>query len=87
MSEGWKNAHWEAFKCPLCGSKKYVAVRVQRPGGQWYVTPFYECFHCSVMFRDPHLFSQCHAPEDDPRRGPPAHVYAVGPHVDKQRKE
>lgn len=44
MSDGWNNGRWELFRCPLCGSAKYVEVRVQRPSGQWYVTPFYQCF-------------------------------------------
>jgi hypothetical protein len=56
---GWKNGYWELFKCPLCGSSKYVEVRVQRPSGHWYTTAFYQCFSCSVMFRDPVLFSKC----------------------------
>ena len=59
MSQGWKNGYWTLFKCPLCGSTKYVEVRVQRPSGHWYTTPFYQCFHCSVVFRDPVSFAQC----------------------------
>jgi hypothetical protein len=72
MSEGWKNGYWEAFKCPLCRSTKYVEMRVQRPGGKWYTTPFYKCFHCSVMFHDPQLFSRCSSKEmsDEAIRGP-----------------
>lgn len=59
MSQGWdKQGHWELFKCPLCGSTKYVEVRVQRPGGNWYTTPFYKCFRCTAMFTDPLLFTR-----------------------------
>ena len=72
MSEGWKNGYWELFKCPLCGSTKYVEVRVQRPNGMWYTTAFYQCFHCTVMFRDPVLFTKC-----DSSPGPIAHMRPV----------
>jgi DNA-directed RNA polymerase subunit M/transcription elongation factor TFIIS len=58
MSDGWKDGYWERFKCPLCGSTKYVEVRVKRPSGRWYTTPFYKCFECTVMFDDPVSFSQ-----------------------------
>ena len=78
MSEGWKNGCWELFECPLCGSRKYVEVCVQRPSGLWYTTPFYQCFSCSVMFRDPVLFTRCRVEtaNDDLR---PSRVYAVLP--------
>ena len=36
---------------------------MQRPSGIWYVTPFYECVGCSVMFRDPVSFSMCFHPD------------------------
>lgn len=55
----WRNGYWSLFVCPLCGSKKYVQIRVQKPSGHWYTTPFYQCFTCSVMFRDPVLFTKC----------------------------
>ena len=55
----WKNGRYTLFCCPLCGGSKYVEVRVQRPNGHWYTTAFYECFHCSVMFRDPVSFTRC----------------------------
>jgi len=61
MSDGWKDGYWKLFACPLCGGTKYVQVRVQRPSGHWYVTEFYECLSCSVMFRDPILFTKCEA--------------------------
>jgi hypothetical protein len=59
MSQGWENGTFSAFRCPLCGSTQYVEVRVRKPSGHWYVTEFYKCFHCSVMFKDPVLFTQC----------------------------
>ena len=69
MSEGWKNGRWERFKCPQCGSGRYAEVRVQRPGtGNWYVTPFFQCFECTVMFTDPVLFTRC---SSEPQPGAP----------------
>jgi hypothetical protein len=62
MSEGWKNGYWALFKCPLCGSTKYIQVRVKKPNGHWYTTEFYECCSCSVMFRDPVSFARCRVP-------------------------
>jgi transcription elongation factor Elf1 len=53
----WRNGVYTAFKCPLCGSGKYVQVRVQKANGNWYTTEFYKCFHCTVMFHDPVLFT------------------------------
>jgi hypothetical protein len=46
------------FRCPVCGCTQYVQVRVRRSSGDWYVTSFYECFACSVMFLDPEKFSR-----------------------------
>lgn len=78
MSEGWKNGYWSLFTCPLCGSRKYVEVRVQRASGHWVTTPFYQCFSCSVMFRDPVLFTQCRVDRANEDLRPQA-VYAVRP--------
>lgn len=78
MSTGWKNGFWELFKCPLCGGAKYVEVRVQKPNGHWYTTEFFQCFTCSIMFRDPVLFSRCmvDTTNDDLRL---TNVYAIRP--------
>jgi hypothetical protein len=72
MSEGWSNGRWTLFKCPLCGSRSYVQVRVQRSNGEWYTTEFFQCFDCSVMFKDPVLFSRCDSSRLDAEvlRGP-----------------
>jgi transcription elongation factor Elf1 len=72
MSEGWKKGYWEHFKCPLCGSTKYVEVRVQKTNGHSYTTEFYQCFHCTVMFHDPQLFARCDSSTvtDEAIRGP-----------------
>jgi hypothetical protein len=74
----WKNGYWELFKCPLCGSAKYVEVRVQRPSGHWYTTAFYQCFGCSTMFRDPVLFTKCKVDTANVELRPTA-VYAIRP--------
>jgi len=80
MSEGWKNGRFELFKCPLCGDERYVEVRVQRPGGQWYVTPFLQCVGCTVMFRDPVRFSgMCIRPDVDSSGMRMVGRYGVGP--------
>ena len=70
--EGWENGRWTRFKCPLCGSTSYVQVRVQKPNGDWYLTEFFQCFDCSVMFKAPQLFSRCDSSRLDPdlMRGP-----------------
>jgi predicted RNA-binding Zn-ribbon protein involved in translation (DUF1610 family) len=66
MSAGWINGRFESFECPVCGDRRYAEVRVQRLSGNWYTTPFYECFGCSVMFRDPVSFSgMCIRPNVD----------------------
>jgi len=44
----------------LCGDKRYVDVRAQRPSGLWYVTPFLQCVGCTGMFREPFSFSGLH---------------------------
>jgi hypothetical protein len=47
-----------AFRCPICACDTYVAVQVRRPSGNWYRTPFYRCFRCTVMFEDPAMFGR-----------------------------
>ena len=57
-SMDWQGGIYPNFKCPLCGSHKYVEVRVRLRSGNWHTTEFYQCFHCTVMFRDPVLFTR-----------------------------
>lgn len=40
------------FCCPLCESIVYVHVTVARQSGAGYLTEFFECAGCSLMFRD-----------------------------------
>jgi hypothetical protein len=46
-----------AFRCQLCGSGFFRPVVVPRSGGSHYLTSFYECAGCSVMFIDPRAFN------------------------------
>jgi hypothetical protein len=46
-----------AFRCPLCGSGFFRPVVIPRTGGSHYLTSFYECAGCSVMFIDPRAFN------------------------------
>jgi hypothetical protein len=46
-----------AFRCQLCGSGLFRPVVVPRPAGGHYMTSFYECAGCSVMFIDPRAFN------------------------------
>lgn len=45
------------FKCPLCQGHRCDKVIVKRPDGSDYVTSFYACVICTVMFRDPRRFT------------------------------
>jgi ribosomal protein S27E len=69
-TSSWKNGYWALFKCPLCGSTNYVKVRVRKPNGHWYATEFYECVHCTVMFRDPASFTKCQVDSSNTDRTP-----------------
>jgi hypothetical protein len=46
-----------AFRCLVCGSGYFRPIAVPRPDGSRYVTSFYECAGCSVMFLDPRAFN------------------------------
>jgi predicted RNA-binding Zn-ribbon protein involved in translation (DUF1610 family) len=54
----WDGDRYAKFLCPLCGSDGYTRVTVKKPNGHFYVTEFYHCFGCSVMFTDPVKFTQ-----------------------------
>ena len=42
----------DPFRCPICRSTLYTAVKVQTASGQWKTTSLLECLGCSVVFRD-----------------------------------
>jgi predicted RNA-binding Zn-ribbon protein involved in translation (DUF1610 family) len=45
------------FICPICGSPQFGRVVVPRDNGTNYVTTFYHCAGCSVMFTDREAFT------------------------------
>jgi hypothetical protein len=47
----------DGFRCPLCQYDAYCRVIVLRADGSRYVTQFYRCGGCSVMFLNPHTFT------------------------------
>lgn len=51
----------DGFDCPICGFDAYCRVIVFRPDGtpqgQRYVTDFWRCGGCQVMFANPAAFS------------------------------
>jgi len=77
----WDGDRYTEFKCPLCGSDGYTRVTVKKPNGHWYVTEFYHCFGCSVMFTDPVKFTQQKQLIRDAR--PPVANYGIRPAVVK----
>lgn len=50
------------WRCPLCNHTGYMQVAVARPNGGSYMTEFYECSGCTVMFRHPGRFARLGAP-------------------------
>lgn len=56
------------FRCPLCRGVTCERVIVKRPNGTAYVTAFFSCTVCTLMFRDPLALTRGF--EDRPRDGP-----------------
>jgi hypothetical protein len=78
----------EYFRCPLCRSVSCERVVVRRAKAAPYMTPFYSCTTCTVMFRDPIAFTRGY--EDRPRQ--PAKVgrtesYPVWSRINQARKD
>lgn len=46
------------FLCPLCGSNNCHFVSIRRANGTRFVTEFFQCAGCSVMFGNPEVFSR-----------------------------
>jgi hypothetical protein len=59
------------FRCPLCGSTAYDYVHVRRADGAILQTQAYQCGGCSVMFKDPKLFTEQKQVEGVVRHGLP----------------
>jgi hypothetical protein len=47
------------FRWLSAGRPSSSAVTVERPGGARYLTEFFECCGCSVMFRDDEKIARC----------------------------
>lgn len=45
------------FRCPICRCRQYEQHVVETPKGQ-KATGFHVCCGCSVVFRDPELFTR-----------------------------
>jgi hypothetical protein len=56
------------FRCPLCRGVTCERVIVKRPNGTAYVTAFFSCTVCTLMFRDPRALTRGF--EDRPRDRP-----------------
>ena len=50
------------WRCPLCNGTTYSQIEISRQGGRKYVTDFYECSGCTVMFRHPGRFARLGMP-------------------------
>jgi hypothetical protein len=46
------------FRCPNCKGVNYQRVTVKRPNGTTYMTQFFACTICTVMFLDPLAFTR-----------------------------
>ena len=83
------------FRCPLCRGVTCERVIVKRPNGTSYVTAFYSCTICTLMFRDPRALTrgfedrprpQMKSPEDkSPAAGP--NRYQSWSKVNQDRKD
>jgi hypothetical protein len=50
--------HVSGWRCPICNSVSYDKVFVTKPGGGSYLTEFFECRGCTIMFRRPGRFTR-----------------------------
>ncbi|MEA3195664.1 MAG: hypothetical protein QOD26_3997 [Betaproteobacteria bacterium] len=50
------------WRCPLCNSTAYSRIRVQRANNQEYLTEFFECAGCTVIFRHPGRYARLGMP-------------------------
>ena len=84
------------FRCPLCRGVTCERVIVKRPNGTSYVTAFFSCTVCTLMFRDPLALTRGF--EDRPRNesrnqsarnesGAPVNRYQSWAKVNQDRKD
>lgn len=50
------------WRCPVCNSIAYRQTLVARPNGAAYLTEFFECAGCTLMFRHPGRFARLGMP-------------------------
>ena len=50
------------WRCPVCNSTAYRQTLVARPNGTAYLTEFFECAGCTLMFRHPGRFTRLGMP-------------------------
>jgi hypothetical protein len=50
------------WRCPVCNANAYRQTLVARPNGQTYLTEFFECAGCTLMFRHPGRFTRLGMP-------------------------
>src|SRR5712692_2622807 len=50
------------WQCPLCKATTYKKIKVRKPNDQEYLTEFFECAGCTVMFRHPGRFTRLGMP-------------------------
>jgi hypothetical protein len=50
------------WRCPVCNATAYRQTLVSKPNGTTYLTEFYECAGCTLMFRHPGRFTRLGLP-------------------------
>lgn len=50
------------WRCPVCNATAYRQTMVARPDGRSYLTEFFECAGCTLMFRHPGRFTRLGMP-------------------------
>jgi len=59
-SDAFAQVH--GWRCPVCNSTAYRQTLVSRPNGTAYLTEFFECAGCTLMFRHPGRFTRLGLP-------------------------
>jgi hypothetical protein len=59
---------YPGYECPVCGSRHYYRISVTRERQPPYLTAFFGCVGCSVMFTDAFTFTQSGMAAKDPKR-------------------
>ncbi len=59
-SDGFAEVY--GWRCPVCDATAYRQTLVNRPNGGTYLTEFYECAGCTLMFRHPGRFARLGLP-------------------------